>query len=406
MAWARVRLNDIAEEFISGGTPSTKVEHYWNGSIPWITGADVEDNVVVDGRKWITQDAVQNSATHIVPRGAILLVTRTGVGKVAKAGSDIAISQDLTGIVLKEGINVDFVVAAIRQKTSSLLGIQQGAIIKGVLRKDIEKLEIPLPPLSAQERIVNILDQADRLRRLRAKADAKAARILPALFIKMFGDPATNPMGWPVCRLGNLSTTGPQYGANARSVDLSEGPQPRYVRITDIDDRGGLRINDAVGIDMVDWEQYRLLDGDLLFARSGATVGKTYIHRSDYGSCAFAGYLIRFRLDKTKLEPLVAFGFAQTSAYRAWIDRKRRAAAQPNINGKEYASMKLPVPDRALQSRFCSIYSRLEDTHRNLVYSSERVERLFDLVLNRCFFGIHSTSATKVDRANLHSDMK
>ena len=223
MYWPRVRLNDIAEEFISGGTPSTKVKHYWNGSIPWITGADVEDNVVVDGRKWITQEAVENSATHIVPRGAILLVTRTGVGKVAKAGSDIAISQDLTGIVLKDGINVDFVVAAIRQKTNSLLGIQQGAIIKGVLRKDIEKLEIPLPPLSEQERIVDILHQADRLRRLRAKADAKAARILPALFIKMFGDPAKNPRRLPAVELGTVIFEGPQNGLYKPASSYGKG---------------------------------------------------------------------------------------------------------------------------------------------------------------------------------------
>lgn len=206
MEWPRVRLGDVAQEFISGGTPSTKIEHYWTGDIPWITGADVTDNVVVAGRKWITREAIDNSATHVVPKGAILLVTRTGVGKVAIAGADIAINQDLTGIVLKEGTNADFVAAAIRQKTRNLLDIQQGAIIKGVLRKDVEKLEIPLPPLPEQRRIVEILDQADQLRRCRAEADAKAERILPALFIKMFGDPRTNPRGWPKRSISELAT--------------------------------------------------------------------------------------------------------------------------------------------------------------------------------------------------------
>ncbi|MCY3778637.1 MAG: restriction endonuclease subunit S, partial [Candidatus Aminicenantes bacterium] len=204
MGWPPARLGDLAERFISGGTPSTKIDPYWNGDVPWITGADVTDNIVVSGRKWITQEAIENSATHIVPKGAILLVTRTGVGKVAKAGADIAISQDLTGIVLKEGTNADFVAAAIRQKTRDLLDIQQGAIIRGVLRKDVENVEIPFPPLSEQRRIVEILDQTDRLRRLRTEADSKAERILPALFIKMFGDPVTNPMGWPVKALGQV----------------------------------------------------------------------------------------------------------------------------------------------------------------------------------------------------------
>jgi type I restriction enzyme S subunit len=385
MEWPQVPLATVAKEFISGGTPSTKVERYWTGDIPWITGADVTDKVVASGRKWITREAVENSATHVVPQGAVLLVTRTGVGKVAKAGVDIAISQDLTGIVLKDGIIADFIVAAIQHKVSSLQHIQQGAIIKGVLRKDIETLEIPLPPPSEQRRIVEILDQADRLRRLRAEADAKADRILPALFIKMFGDPATNPMGWPVESLGDLSVLGPQYGANARSVPLSPG-QPRYVRITDIRE-GGRLAEGSVGIDLADWGPYKLEEGDLLFARSGATVGKTYIHRPGNGPCAFAGYLIRFRLDATRLHPLVAFAFTQTSAYRAWVDSKRRTAAQPNINGQEYASLRVPVPARSLQERFVSLYSMIELVGRASSVSSRRLECLFSGLLRRAFSG-------------------
>ncbi len=84
--------------------------------------------------------------------------------------------------------------------------------VPGLNRNDAYALEISLPPLSEQRRIVEILDQADRLRRLRAEAGAKAERILPALFIKMFGDPATNPMGWPCLPLSDLA------------VKLSDGP--------------------------------------------------------------------------------------------------------------------------------------------------------------------------------------
>ena len=78
--------------------------------------------------------------------------------------------------------------------------------VPGLNRNDAYSLEISLPPLSEQRRIVEILDQADRIRRLRADADAKADRILPALFIKMFGDPVTNPMGWPKRSISELAT--------------------------------------------------------------------------------------------------------------------------------------------------------------------------------------------------------
>lgn len=158
MGWPVAQLGDVAQEFISGGTPSTKIKQFWTGDIPWITGADLTDSVVVVGRKWITQEAIEKSATQAVPKGGLLLATRTGVGKVAKAGGNIAISQDLTGIVLRKGVNADFVAAAIRQRARSLRDVQQGAIIKGVLRKDVEDLDIPLPPRSLQQRFASSVD--------------------------------------------------------------------------------------------------------------------------------------------------------------------------------------------------------------------------------------------------------
>ena len=191
MGWPVVQLGDVAQEFISGGTPSTRVEHYWTGDIPWITGADVTDNVVVAGRKWITQEAIEDSATHVVPKGAILLVTRTGVGKVAKAGADIAISQDLTGIVLKEGTNTDFVVAAIQQKTRNLLDIQQGAIIKGVLRKDVEKLEIPLPALSTQQKFANSVADIMKLEANRSESHRRLESLFQTTLHRAFSGDLT-----------------------------------------------------------------------------------------------------------------------------------------------------------------------------------------------------------------------
>ena len=189
MKWPEYPLASICERFLSGGTPSTKIPEYWTGDIPWITGADIVDGEVILGRRYINEVALKSSATNVVPKGSLLMVTRTGVGKIALAPTDIAISQDFTGIVLKQGIHSKYVLAAIRSRMPILLAVQRGATIKGVTRDDVEQLEIPVPPPSERKKIVEILDQADALRKKRAEADAKAARILPALFYKMFGDP-------------------------------------------------------------------------------------------------------------------------------------------------------------------------------------------------------------------------
>lgn len=98
--WNMRPLKDLVLKFLNGGTPSTAKPQYWDGNIPWITGADAENFVTVSSRKSVTEKGVRESSTNIVPKDNILLVTRTGVGKVSIAGVDVAISQDLTGLIL------------------------------------------------------------------------------------------------------------------------------------------------------------------------------------------------------------------------------------------------------------------------------------------------------------------
>ena len=381
MEWPRVRLGDVAQEFISGGTPSTKVGHYWTGDIPWITGADVTDNVVVAGRKWITREAIDNSATHVVPKGAILLVTRTGVGKVAIAGADIAISQDLTGIVLKEGTNADFVAAAIRQKTRNLLDIQQGAIIKGVLRKDVEKLEIPLPPLSEQRRIVEILDQADLLRRRRAEADAKTERILPALFIKMFGDPRTNPMGWPIVQLGDVAQEFISGGTPSTKVG--------HYWTGDIPWITGADVTDNVVVAGRKWITREAIDNSathvvpkgaiLLVTRTG--VGKVAIAGADIAiSQDLTGIILK---EGTNADFVVA---AIRQKTRNLLDIQQGAIIK-GVLRKDVEKLEIPLPPLSIQQKFADSVADIMRLEANRFEMHRRLEDLFQTSLHRAFSG-------------------
>ena len=98
-SWDCQPLGKLVLEFLNGGTPSTTNPACWGGPTPRITGADTESQITTSARKYVTEKGVRESSTNIVPRGNILLVTRTGVGKVSVAGVDVAISQDLTGVL-------------------------------------------------------------------------------------------------------------------------------------------------------------------------------------------------------------------------------------------------------------------------------------------------------------------
>lgn len=114
----------------------------------------------------------------------------------------------------------------------------RGAVGQQRVPKDfLENVTIPLPPLSEQRRIVEILDQADALRKKRAEADAKASRILRALFYKMFGDPVTNPKGWKICTLGDVILE-TQYGTSIRANTEDKGVP--ILRMNNIDYEGSL----------------------------------------------------------------------------------------------------------------------------------------------------------------------
>lgn len=157
--WERKRLGETAEEFVNGGTPDTSVPHYWNGNIPWITGADITSLWVSGGRKFTTDEGLNNSATHLVKKNTVLIVTRTGVGKVGIAANDLCFSQDITGVICSEKIVPEFLVRLLLFQGDTLIRIQRGATIKGLTRDDIESLEVPLPPLPIQHRIVSYLKE-------------------------------------------------------------------------------------------------------------------------------------------------------------------------------------------------------------------------------------------------------
>lgn len=168
------------------------------------------------------------------------------------------------------------------------------------------------------------------------------------------------PEGWSSNELKEICSIRGEYGANAPKSNY-DPRLPRYVRITDIDDRGNLQEATAVSIPREKAASYILDEGDIVIARSGATVGKSYIHTADNGECAFAGYLVRFRL-KPEIASYDWLKFVlQSKPYWDWVRDNQRAGAQPNINAKEYGNYLLKVPPLAEQQRIARILGSIDE---------------------------------------------
>jgi len=189
---------------------------------------------------------------------------------------------------------------------------------------------------------------------------------------------------WPQASLGDLCLFGPQYGANAPAIERS-GNRSRYVRITDITANGRLLSKGEVEADLADETEFKLHEGDLLFARSGNTVGKTYCYDPEDGPCVFAGYLIRFRLNEELMHRRFAFYFTQSVPYQNWLLTKRRVAGQPNVNGKEYASLKVPLPSLSEQRRIVALLEQADALRRRRADADSLAERVLPALFRKMF---------------------
>ena len=151
------------------------------------------------------------------------------------------------------------------------------------------------------------------------------------------------PEDWNVHTLRRCLSAQPDYGINAPAVPFSDR-LPAYIRITDITEDGRFSPEKPVSVKRADADRYYLNDDDIVFARTGASVGKSYLYKPNDGKLVFAGFLIRVNPDAAKLVPAYLAGYVTTGAYWNWVRLMSMRSGQPGINGKEYGQLPIPLP--------------------------------------------------------------
>lgn len=149
----------------------------------------------------------------------------------------------------------------------------------------------------------------------------------------------------------------PMYGAPYSSKPFDNSV--RYIRITDINEDGTLN-EDKVSANMYN-NTYLLKENDFLIARSGNTVGKTYLYKNSDGPAIFAGYLIKFEIDEAKIDPKYLLLYTKSSIYKDWIKNNMRISAQPNINSQQYLQSPIIVPSKNVQQEIIGKVQTLND---------------------------------------------
>ena len=249
---------------------------------------------------------------------------------------------------------------------------------KRVPKTFLENYVVNLPDIDTQKSENKILRKVDDLIFLRKQQLAKLDELVKARFVEMF-----LLHDYPTKTLDELSIGKGEYGAQSASTEYNPS-RPRYVRITDVNDDGTLNDNCVSSENISDDAQYKLSYGDFMFARMGATVGKTYAFLS--GNQIFAGYLIRYKLNLSLVNPRYLFWYTKLDEYQTWVKLNQSGAAQPGINAKKYGSLKIPVPPIELQNQFATFVARIDQQRQTVQKSLEKLE-LMKKALMQEYFG-------------------
>lgn len=196
--------------------------------------------------------------------------------------------------------------------------------------------------------------------------------------------------------LGSLTLKEPEYGSGSRATPITSPNDIKYIRITDFNDDGIPPNHEFVTAEIIE-NKYTLEDEDVLFARSGATAGKTFIYTADIGEAIFAGYCIRFQFDCMKVMPKFVYFYTKTQRYQLWVNSIQRPSGQPNINKEEFKSFTIPLPSLETQrSLVAEIEAARQTRKQKLAQADELLSSLDAYLLDQLGLSAPEKSDQKV----------
>ena len=285
--------------------------------------------------------------------GDVLISWSASLGVYVWNRGKALLNQHIFKVVFdKIPVDKQYFVYAVRYNLKKMESKTHGATMKHIVKKDFDNTVVPFPSLEKQAEIANLLQKVTEVIRLRGKELQYLDDLIKARFVEMFVG-----KNYPLVSVDELSLGKGEYGAQSASIAY-DASRPRYVRITDINDDGTLN-NDFVSSSNIDDDkQYKLSYGDFLFARMGATVGKTYAYKE--GNQIYAGYLIRYKLNLDKVMPEYLYAYTRREEYWNWVKLNQSGAAQPGINAKKYGSLQISVPPLSEQIAFQTFVAQVD----------------------------------------------
>ncbi|MBP8183617.1 MAG: restriction endonuclease subunit S [Rhodoferax sp.] len=386
--WQRTALGDICVT-TSGGTPSRSRPEFFGGHIPWIKSGDLTDGAVESCSEYITQQGLSQSSAKLFNEGTILLAMYGAtVGKLGILGMCAATNQAVCGITPPDALDRKFLFYFLLSQRPNLIGQSIGGAQPNISQTIIRELMLPIPPLPDQRRIVDLLTRAEGIVRLRREAADKAAELIPAIFIDMFGDPVRNPKAWPIVPLGSVATV--QGGLQVTRARLSHPLERPYLRVANVyRDRLDLVEIKSIRLTEAELNRTRLQIGDLLFVEGHGNpqeVGRVAVWDGSIQDCTHQNHLIRARPNNDQLMPEFACVQLNTPAGRQSLLRAgKTTSGLSTISAQNVKDAEVMLPRMALQRDFVKLAEEAQSIATLQTEAQLKAQATFNALLAQAF---------------------
>lgn len=367
-----------------GRTPDRKNPSLFGGDNIWVSIRDIDGKYIEDSKEHITNEAVVNSGIKLVKKGTVIMSFKLTVGKCAIARKDLYTNEAIMAFNVDKGFILDSSFLYYYLQGYRWSGTNKAVMGLTLNKATISKQKIAIPPLAEQERIVAELDLLSGVIEKKKEQLKAYDQLAQSIFYTMFGDPIDNPKGWEVKIIGDLSSE-MRYGTSRPACENGEF---KYLRMGNLTNEGYLNLEDLKRISIPENEIEKCIvrKGDVLFNRTNSLelIGKTCLFDLDE-PMIIAGYLIRVRFKELILPVFFTRLFNLQEIKKKLRSMAKGAVNQANINSKELASIKIPVPPLSLQEEFAEKIEAIERQKALVQQSIEETQTMFDCTMDKYF---------------------
>ncbi|WP_025445627.1 restriction endonuclease subunit S [Helicobacter pylori] len=355
-AWQRVRLGDIAE-IIGGGTPSTQITSFWNGSINWFTATEIGiTKYVYKSQRTITPLGLKKSSAKLLPIGTILLTSRASIGDCAILKVVATTNQDFQSLIPLEKINNEFLYYLMLTLKNKLLKLASGSIFLGVSPNKIKNLLIPLPPLNEQIAIANVLSDVDRYLYSLDALILKKESVKKALSFELLSQRKRLKgfnQAWQRVRLGDICEFG---NGGAYETLIVENGNFKLISLNSIDIDGNLKNT----MKRVNFYDNSLKQDDIVMVLSDVA------HGDFLGLCAVIpsnDYVLNQRMGRLRKKNdciNILFLRLYINANQKYFKMQGQGSSQLNLSKKAIEDFEIPLPPLNEQIAIANILSDVD----------------------------------------------